>query len=290
MGLKDQLVGRAHECDFPSYVKNLPVCSDVNFDASGSSRDIDVKVKTQLKENHALYKIDADLIERLKPELIITQSHCDVCAVTKDNVEQVLGQKLTVHPKIISLQPNRLEDLWTSIRDIAEAARVPKRGSQLIQRLRTRMDEIAVVAKELPEKPTVACLEWLDPLMTSGNWMPELIEMAGGQNLFGEEGKHSPTLSWIDVVKANPDIILAMPCGFDLKKTREEIPILTEKKEWLDLKAVSNNHVFLMDGNQFFNRPGPRLLESLEAMAEIFHPGVFHFGHQKEAWEYCGFG
>ena len=290
MGLKDQLVGRAHECDYPAFVKNLPVCSDVNFDTGGTSGDIDRNLKAHIKQGHSLYKVDAQLIEKLNPDMIIAQSHCDVCAVTANQIENVIGKKLKSNPKLVSLQTNGLQDVWAGIRQIAEAAHVPKRGEQQVRRIQRRMEEIYLKSKDIPDKPRVACIEWINPLMMSGNWVPELVKMAGGINIFGEKEKRSEGLNWSNLVQADPDIILIMPCGFDLKKTREEAAFLSGKPDWNDLKAVLNNRVFLIDGNQYINRPGPRLLESLEIMAEIFHPEVFHFGHQNEAWEYFGFG
>jgi len=134
-------------------------------------------------------------------------------------------------------------------------------------------------------KPTVVCIEWIDPLMAAGNGVPELVTLAGGVNLFGEAGKHAPWMTWEELVKKDPDVIVVMPCGFDIKKTEEEMPFLTRKSDWQLLKAVQNNNVYLTDGNQYFNRPGPRLVESLEILSEIFHPDVFHFGHENKGWQ-----
>jgi len=146
------------------------------------------------------------------------------------------------------------------------------------------MAHIADKAKTLKTRPRVACIEWIDPLMAAGNWMPELVEMVGGINLFGEAGKHSPWLTWEDLIKADPDIMIILPCGFDIKRTYQELPILTQKPEWPALKAVQEGHVYMADGSQYFNRPGPRLAESLEILAEILHPGVFKSGHQGSGW------
>jgi iron complex transport system substrate-binding protein len=150
------------------------------------------------------------------------------------------------------------------------------------------MSTIAGRARLLPEQPTVACIEWIEPLMAAGNWMPELVEMAGGANLFGLAGRHAPWMSWEALVGADPDVIVVVPCGYDIAKSRAELPALTQKAEWPHLKAVQNEQVFVTDGNQYFNRPGPRLVESLEILAEILHPEVFQCGHEGRGWERMG--
>ena len=147
------------------------------------------------------------------------------------------------------------------------------------------MSAIAEQAQALPSRPTVACIEWIDPLMAAGNWMPELVEMAGGVNLFGEAGKHSPWMTWEQLVARDPDVILVLPCGFDIARSRRDLPVLTGRPEWPRLRAVRDGRVFLADGNQYFNRPGPRLVESLEILAELLHPEAFRFGHEGTGWQ-----
>jgi iron complex transport system substrate-binding protein len=154
--------------------------------------------------------------------------------------------------------------------------------------MQARMNAIASKTKPLREKPTVVCVEWVDPLMTAGNWMPELVEMAGGVNLFGEAGKHSPWMTWEDLKAADPDVIVVLPCGYDMAKTLSELPPLTSRPDWASLRAVQENQVYVTDGNQYFNRPGPRLVESLEILAEIFHPSLFPFGHRGTGWQVLG--
>lgn len=290
LGLKDELVGRSHECDFPYFVSSLPIVSSPAFDTTGGSSEIDGKVKGKLAHSKPLYKIHESLLESLKADIIITQSHCNVCAVDAAGVSEVLKNNANIKSSIVSLKSNGLDDLWKCITEIAQAARVSKRGAQLVKRLKSRIEKVSVITEDLPHKPTVACIEWLDPLMGAGNWIPELVHLAGGINLFGEAGKQSPVIRWNDVVAKDPDVLLISPCGFNIQKTRDEIQLLTSKKEWYDLKAINNNRVYLLDGNQYFNRPGPRLVDSIEIMAEIFHPSLFHYGHQNEAWEYCGLG
>jgi iron complex transport system substrate-binding protein len=183
------------------------------------------------------------------------------------------------------LQPNVLADVWTDIMRVAEALGVHERGHKLVQQLQQRMAAIAEAAQAFRNKPRVACIEWIEPLMAAGNWMPELVQMAGGINLFGEAGKHSPWMTWEQLCEKDPDVILVLPCGFDIPRTRQEMPTLGQKPEWTHLQAVHNHRVVLADGNQYFNRPGPRLVESLEILAEIFHPEIFSFSHASTGWQ-----
>lgn len=286
LGLGDQLVGRSHECDFPDWVKALPQCTESKIDIEGKSYEIDQKVKAILQEGLSVYRVSAEKLQELKPEVILTQIQCVVCAVSEKDVIAATCQLIDSQPKIVSLNTNSLEDLWKDIQQVADVLDVSERGKKLIQELQKRMETIELkVEKIAPPKPRVAFIEWIDPLMSCGNWMPTLIEMAGGINLFGEAGKHSPWMQWEDLKKANPEVIIVSPCGFDIARTRKELSALTNRADWKELKAVKTQQVYLADGNQFFNRPGPRLVESLEILAEIFHPDLFQFGHQKKGWE-----
>jgi iron complex transport system substrate-binding protein len=284
LGFESQMVGRSHECDFPASVKGLPVCTSPKFEVEGLSYEIDQRVKAILQEALSVYRVDADLLERLRPTHIITQSQCEVCAVSLKDVEQAVCQFTGSQPVVVSLEPNALADVWSDIRRVAVALNAPERGGELVAGLRRRMDEVVAKARTAQSRPTVACVEWIEPLMAAGNWMPELVEMAGGVNLFGETGKHSPWMSWEDLVAADPDVIFISPCGFDIARTMEETHLLTGKREWRELKAAKENRVFVADGNQYFNRPGPRLAESLEILAELLHPELFYFGHEGKGW------
>jgi iron complex transport system substrate-binding protein len=284
LGFEDDLVGRSHECDFPASVRRLPVCTEPKFEVAGSSRQIDDRVKAILRDATSVYRVDADLLKVLQPDVIVTQSHCEVCAVSEKDVEGAICDWLGWRPKIVSLAPNNLEEVWGSIRQVAEALEAPQRGEALVGQLRRRVDDIAVRAAALAGRPTVACLEWLDPLMAAGNWVPELVALAGGRNLFGAPGKHSPWMSWEELCSRDPDVIVALPCGFDLERTRVEMAALTGRPEWAAVSAVRCGRVFVTDGNQFFNRPGPRMVESLEILAEVIHPETFRFGHEGTGW------
>src|SRR5262245_21651601 len=220
LGLGDRLVGRSHECDFPDWVKSLPVCTEPKFDVHGSSAEIDRRVKDTLRDSVSVYRVFADILQQLQPDLIVTQSQCDVCAVSLRDVEAAVCGFVGSQPRIVSLVPNCLADVWADIRRVAEAAGASERGEDLVADMQTRMEMISNRANPWGRKPTVACVEWIDPLMAAGNWVPELVTMAGGINLFGEAGKHAPWMSWDEMVRQDPDVIVVMPCGFDLARTR----------------------------------------------------------------------
>ena len=285
LGMEEFLVGRSHECDYPPSVERLPVCTAPKFLVAATSAEIDRQVKEILEQALSVYRVDAGLLASLQPTHIVTQTQCEVCAVSLRDVEEAVGTFIGSRPEIVALQPNALADVWADIRRVAEALGIPRRGNDLVARLQARMLAIEEKAHGLPRRRTVACIEWIDPLMASGNWMPELVRMAGGHNLFGEAGRHSPRLEWLEVTAADPEVILVLPCGFDIARTRQELPALTRRPGWENLRAVREGRVVLLDGNQYFNRPGPRLVESLEILAEILHPEVFRFGHEGTGWQ-----
>ena len=286
LGYEDQLVGRSHECDYPPSVTRLPVCTEPKFDTVGTSREIDQRVKNILADALSVYRVHADKLKELRPDVIVTQSQCEVCAVSLRDVEHALCNWVGSRPQLVSLEPHTLSDVWQDIHRVAEALGEPARGDELVGRLKRRMSAILEKARALPQRPTVACIEWIDPLMAAGNWMPELVEMAGGVNRFGLAGKHSPWMTWEQLRQEDPEVIVVLPCGFDIDRSRREMPALTQRSDWAELRAVRNRRVCLTDGNQFFNRPGPRLAESLEILGEVLHPAVFHFGHEGSGWEY----
>lgn len=285
LGFEEQLVGRSHECDYPRGILDLPACSSARIDVRGSSRQIDDRVKSMLQEAASIYAVDAELLDRLEPTLIVTQTQCEVCAVSLKDVEAAVCELVRSQPKIVSLEPNSLHDVWNDIRRVAAALDVPERGEALIDELNARLVEVARrTMGQTSRRPTIACIEWIDPLMAAGNWVPELVELAGGKNLFGEAGKHSPWMTWDELVAADPDLIAVMPCGFDIPRTESEMAPLTDRPEWKRLKAVRENRVYLTDGNQYFNRPGPRLAESAEILAEILHSELVDFRHEGTGW------
>lgn len=284
LGLGDLMVGRSHECDYPVEVKDLPVCTEPKFRTDGSSFEIDQRVKTIVQESLSVYRVKVDMLEQLRPTHIVTQAQCEVCAVSLKDVEQATCQLLHSNPLVVSLQPDCLNDIYKDIVRVGTATGVKAAADTLVESLQGRIAEIEAIAGKQPRKPRVAVIEWIDPLMAAGNWMPELVELAGGENLFGEAGKHSPWMSWEELVEKDPDVIIVTPCGFDLTRTLEEMHLLSSKPAYDRLRAVKSDRIAVADGNQFFNRPGPRVVESLEIMAEILHPERFAFGHYGKGW------
>jgi len=284
LGMQDALVARSHECDYPQGIEVLPPVTAPKFDPDGRSYEIDQRVKAILQEATSVYRIDADILKEVQPDFIITQVQCEVCAVSFDEVERVACEWLKLPAEIIALEPNNLSDVFGDIGRVARALGIPEKGEALVTDLRRRMDDITQTAKPLP-KPRVATLEWLDPLMAAGNWMPELVEMAGGENIFGEAGEHSPWLAWDELIAADPDVIIILPCGYDMPTTYRELPAVTEHPAWKSLRAVQTGSVYVTDGNQYFSRPGPRLVESLEILAEILHPQHFTAKHRQSGWQ-----
>lgn len=285
LGYRDDLIARSHECDYPPTVRALPCCTEPKIDLKGSSRDIDDRVKQVVQEGLSVYRVDGDALKSLMPDVIVTQSQCEVCAVSENDLRAAVCDWLDGTPTIVTLQPDALADIWVDFQNVADAIGAPENGRTLIRDLQARMAAIAEVAQRLPERPSVACIEWIDPLMAAGNWMPEIVEMAGGRNLFGTAGLHSPWMTWDELKQADADIIVVLPCGFDIARTRAEMRALTDRPDWTALKAVKNGAVYVTDGNQYFNRPGPRIAESLEILAEILHPESFDFGHEGRGWE-----
>ncbi|MEK6710395.1 MAG: cobalamin-binding protein [Nitrospinota bacterium] len=257
LGFGRNLVGRSHECDYPEWVKDLPVCTEPRFDPHGSSAEVDARVKKALREAFSVYRVDEERLRALAPHVIVTQSQCEVCAVSLKDVERAVRQWTGGDARIVSLEPNALAGIWRDIARVAGALGAPEEGEKLAAKLQARMAAIAGRARGL-RRPTVACIEWIDPLMAAGNWMPELVGMAGGENLFGEAGARSPWMEWSALVDRDPEVIAVLPCGYGLAKTREEMRALTSRPGWHRLRAVREGRVALTDGNQYFNRPGPR--------------------------------
>ena len=282
LGLTEALVGRSHECDYPPQVKDLPICTEARLDSSKKSGEIDADVQTLMQSALSIYKIKTKVLEQLQPTHILTQDQCDVCAVNLPEVEKAIAQLINSHPQVISLQPNLLQQVWTDIERVAKTLRVEPQP--VLDKLKSRLDAIANKVKD-NRKPTVVALEWTEPLMGGGNWIPELIKIAGGKPLLGVKGEHSSYLYWESLIEIEPEIIVIMPCGFDLERTERESQVLTQHPGWKSLKAVKNDQVFIVDGNAYFNRPGPRLVDSAEILAEIFHPQLFDFGHREKSWK-----
>ncbi len=284
LDLEAQLVGRSHECDYPESILNVPVCSSAMLDPNVNSLEIDRQVKGILTDALSFYQIDRDLIKTLKPDIIITQTQCEVCAVSFSDVEKALENLLDYPVEIISLEPDNLNAIFRDIKTVSEVLGVPERGADLLERMQERLNLIKHKLKFITQKPTVACVEWLEPLMIAGNWTPEMVEIAGGQSVLAQSGKHSPAIPWLDLVEADPEIIIVMPCGFDIERTLKEMDLMLQQPYFRDLQAVKNNKLFIADGNQYFNRSGSRIVDSVEILAEIINPKQFIFGYEGEGW------
>lgn len=279
LGARDTLVGRSHECDWPDGVDALPVLTEARLDPSGSSADIHRRMEDAVADALSVYRVHADELKRLAPDLIVTQAQCEVCAVSEDDVRAVLAS-WDGGPKLVSLTAEDLAGVYADIARVAEAIGRAEAGRAVIADMKARVEDIAIRAADGAWKPRVLLIEWMEPLMAGGNWMPELVGLAGADNLMAEPGRHSPWIDWEAVRAADPDAILVAPCGFDIPRILADWPLLAGRDGWGSLRAVREGRVAVADGNAYFNRPGPRLVETLEIIAEFLHPEVFDFGHE----------
>jgi iron complex transport system substrate-binding protein len=263
LGLQDALVGRSHECDFPPGVERLPVLTRAKMHGK-ATREIHDSVAAILREDISVYSVDADLLRDLQPTHIVTQIQCDVCAVSLRNVEAAIADWSGVAPAVIPLNPQSLNDVFEDIQRTAKLLDVD--SEPLISCMRSRM-----TPRTSAHRPTVVVIEWIEPLMAAGNWMPELVSLAGGTSLLGRNGSHSDWIRWNDLVAADPDVIVIAPCGFRIEDSQRDMHLLTSNPKWRSLRAVQHDRVFIVDGSQYFNRPGPRLAESLDILREIVH-------------------
>lgn len=286
LGFEADLVGRSHECDFPASVERLPVLTQPRVLIEGSSAEIDRQVRGRAPSNPAadalgIYEVLAGEMAPVRPTHVVTQTQCEVCAVSPRDVQRALAEMTGAQPRLISLGAANLDGIWGDFQHVAEALGDAGAGRRLAQRCRTRLDDLRAAPQG--SRKRVLRLEWLDPPMSAGHWTPELIEIAGGEAVLGAAGMKSVRLDWKRILAADPDVIVLAPCGFGLEKTREEYEALRAKPHWQSLRAVAERQIFLADGHQYFNRPGPRLVESAEILAEILNPQT-DFGHQGRGW------
>ncbi|HTI72217.1 MAG TPA: ABC transporter substrate-binding protein [Candidatus Limnocylindria bacterium] len=275
LGAASWLVGRSHACDYPAVVQPIPAVTAPSVALGGSGVEIDRAVKSAGAEGRSLYQINISLLRELTPEVIITQGQCPVCAVSPADVERALVDWPGPRPTVVSLTPARFSDLWTDFWKVASALGIEDRIPSVVGPLKERVVAMIGITGGMTKRPRIACVEWLDPLMLAGNWVPDMIELAGGEPLGPAPGKHSGWITLEALVEEEPEVLALMPCGFDLSKTVQEMKPLQATPSWKALPAVRSGRVYAVDGNALFNRPGPRLVDSLEILAHILHPNVF---------------
>ena len=269
VGVGDGLVGRSHECDFPPFVSALPVLTSTKLEKGLTSREIDDRVQEIVRQGLSVYAVDAPLLRALRPDVILTQAQCAVCAVTPGDLEEALADWTGTAPTLLSLAPDTLDDVWGDVLRVGDAVGMRASADAAVATLRARLGTLRDAAALRSGRPTVAAIEWIDPLMAAGNWVPELIEAAGGVPLFAAAGQHSPWLDWDALVAADPDVIVMMPCGYQIPQTLGDLAPLTGRDGWRDLSAVRHGRVFVADGHHYFNRPGPRLIDSARIIADV---------------------
>lgn len=284
LGKGNLQVGRSHECDNPQSVITLPQVTWTKFCTDGRSYEIDKRVKAILQEGLSVYGVDAEKLASLEPDVILTQDHCQVCAVSFDDVSAAVCESIDSEPQIISLHPDTLADIQEDIMRVAIAVGDPDAGRTLLTSLQQRINHIKAKIAGERIKPGVVFIEWIEPLMAGGNWIPELIQIAGGRDLLGKPGKHSAQKVLSALSEVDPDVILIAPCGYTIDRTMEELELLTETKTWNTLRAVAEGKVYIADGNRMFNRPGPSVVDTLEIVAEILHPQNFSFPDHHRWW------
>jgi iron complex transport system substrate-binding protein len=282
LGLGDRLVGRSHECDHPAWVKRLPALSRPAFDAHGTSAEIGARVRERLHAGLPLYDVDEAQLAALAPDIIITQTHCEVCAVSPADLAHGIAAQLERH-QVVALSTGTVDGILDGFARVAEVLGAAEAGRALVAEIRARLAAVATITRPL-RRPRVACLEWIEPLFEMGNWGPEIVEIAGGQSLLSSPGAHSTTLPFEALRDADPEIIVVAPCGFDLTRTLAELPALTDKPGWRQLTAVRAGRAFAADGNFYFNRSGPMLFDTPAILAEMLHPEDFPPRHEGTLW------
>lgn len=273
LGVDDQLVGVTHECDFPPSVLALPKVTKTLIPTHASSAEIDSLVRERLGATAALYSLDMAALESLRPDLIVTQALCDVCAVAEEEVKNAACM-LPGTPRVLNLEPETLDEVLACISDVGTAIGYQDRARDVIAGLRRRIDAAVARGASITRRPRVALLEWLDPPFSTGHWNPELIRLAGGVDGLGREGEKSVTLRWDQVIEWNPEVVLISCCGFTAERALEEAHVLRDVPGWGDVAAVRDGRVFITDGASYFSRPGPRLVDSLELLGHVIHPQV----------------
>jgi iron complex transport system substrate-binding protein len=274
LGLRDRLVGVSHECDFPEDIKGLPVLSAPKVDPALPAGEIDRRVRAIVAEGLSVYRIRTEELARVRPDLIVTQDQCEVCAVSLKDVEEAVSALTLKATRVCSLRPNTLEDIVEDFRRVAAAAGVTERGEVLVEWFSERLANVRERTSRAARRPTVACLEWLDPVMVAGGWMPELVRIAGGEPLLVTEVERFRKVEWDRLAEADPDVIVVMPCGFTIDRTLAELGDTRTAETLRGMRATREGRCFLADGNAYFNRPGPRIADSAEILAVLLRQEI----------------
>ena len=274
LGADDKLFGVTHECNYPSGAKTKPrVISSVFDPASMSSKQIDDKICQLMTDGKEIYNLNKENLLNAKPDLIISQNICEVCSAHTEHVKKAM-EILEKKPEVYTMDPHDVNEILVSIKDISKMVDKEKEGNSLVDLLSKRLE--FVKSKKFEERPSVVAIEWIDPFFTSGHWIPEMIEAAGGENLISTEKIPSRKMKLGEIKEANPDIIVMMPCGFDVKRTISEYnSVLAKNTDWNELEAVKENSVYAVDANSYFSKPSLRTITGIEVLASIIHPDVF---------------
>lgn len=287
LGLEENLVGITHECDFPKSVENLPhlTASRISHETM-SSKEIDHAVREHLDGHGSIYGLDTELLQKLNPDLIITQELCDVCAVSYKTVQKA-AKMYVADAKVVSLEPNTIEDIFENIKTIGELTGTSEKAKEVVQSLQNRLDKIQEKLIQNPKsktkKPKSFMLEWLEPPFAPGHWTPEQVEIAGGICLMGEAGKKSVTTTYAEIFESKPEILVLVPCGYYAEDILRQIENTRFPKNWRELPAIKNDEVWALDATSYFSRPAPRVVDGAEILAKIFHPELFGEPTEKEA-------
>ena len=271
LGAGGRLVAVSHECDHPGTIAGLPKLSRPRWPLEGSGAEIHDRVRDLVERGLAIYEVDADALRRLSPQVIVTQTQCDVCAVSPDDLAKAVAGWTGTPPTIVSLEALTLQGIWDDMLAVGAALGLGTQAGRLVERLKGRVGTLQADASDGGTRPRVGVIEWMSPLMAGGNWMPEVLEIAGCEPVWGQAGAHSPWLEEDDLLAADPDIMLVIPCGYRIEETSAEFAALTGLDVWSRLRAVRDGQVYIADGNAYFNRPGPRIVESIEIVIDIAH-------------------
>jgi len=273
LGLDHEIVGVSHECDYPPQVRSRRVVIHSRIPPDAPAEEIDRLVREYVSRGESLYSVDAQVLEELAPDLIITQDLCHVCAASPDDLATALT-RLAHRPEVLCLNPQDLGDVWRDILWVGEATCRGRAAEALLERIGARLERVEKTVSETSARPGVAFLEWLQPFYVGGHWVPEMIALAGGTDVLGSPHKPSFRVSLDDIVAARPEVMLISPCGYDAQRARQEYQSMTLPEEWRSMPAIQQGRVYALEANSFFSRPGPRLVTGVDALAKIFHPAI----------------